>query len=85
MAGLQRRTSRPPAGVLQCDHPVLPDGEGAFWAATPANNWDVGVHPGDGKARLACAGLLYTEPKAEDFGCANHLPPRAGAAELAGG
>lgn len=80
----QGRTSRPPAGVLRCGHLVLPDGKGASGATTPARNGDGGKHPDDGTVRLAGAGRLHTEPKAEDLGCAVHPPPRAGAAELAG-
>lgn len=41
-------------------------------------------HPGDGRARLAGAGLLHLEPQAECPCCADHPLPQSGVAEPAG-
>ena len=73
----------PPQEECQEGNPVLPDGEGVVWSAASAMHGHGGQHPGDGWARLAGAGLLYTEPQTEDPCRSDIKPPRASTARIA--
>ncbi len=63
MAGEQGGAARPPARILRCSNPVLPDGEGALWPAASAHDRHGGQHPGDGRARLAGSGLFHASSR----------------------
>lgn len=83
MEWLATRAGRP-SSVIRCSDPVLSDGEGAFWTATPANHRGGGQLPGDGNAQLAGTELFHPVPQAKVIGCSDFSPPQIGAVEPSG-